>query len=302
MGDRTVDTSLARTYRYLRLAIAGTVLVIAVGVTSASLTDQLLGSISAYYYSPARNALVGALFVVGIGMLALSGRGAPRALLDAAALFAPLIAIIPTPIGADEIPGLEVDCDPGARCVPSIVDADVQNGVIVYLVFGFAALVVAAILAVLGARREGRRVSAGVLGSLGASLGLLVVLLVTWMLDRDLVMSTGHVIATIAFFALVAAIVVGNAIPGLARVWRDPGEPAPSLGMGIAYGVIGVALAIDLALFGIAIGTGWFEGAAIPSVFLIEFVALGLFAAFWILQTAQYRSAVDPASRVGTPA
>jgi hypothetical protein len=300
MGDpATTDGSLERTYRYLRLAIAGTVLVIAIGTVSATVTDGLLGSISAYYYSPARNALVGALFVVGIGMLALSGRGAPRALLDAAALFAPLIAIIPTPVGPDEIPGLQVDCDPRPRCVPSIVDADLQNGIHVYLGFGAVAFLAAAIIAILGARRRGTRVSGGVIGSLASSGLLLLVLLLAWVLVPDVVVATGHVVATIAFFLLVATIVVGNAIPRLAHVWRDPGEAAPPTWMAISYGIIGVALAVDLALFGVAIGTGWFEGAAIPSVFLIEFVALGLFAAFWVLQTAQHRSSPDPSRRVG---
>ena len=56
----------------------------------------VLPSVSAYYYSPARDVFVGALIAASLALFALSGRGPSRALLDAAALFAPLIALVPT--------------------------------------------------------------------------------------------------------------------------------------------------------------------------------------------------------------
>lgn len=284
------DQSLQRTYRYLRLAIAGTVVVLGTGVVVASITDEVLGSISAYYYSPARNAFVGALFAAAIGMLALSGRGAPRALLDAAALFAPLIAIIPTPIGAEEIPGLEVDCAP-ARCVPSIVHADIGNGIAAYLVFGAGALLTAAVISVLEGRRTGR-ISVGVVGSLGVGGTVLATVLATWLVARDAVIAYGHVVATIVFFLLIAIVVVSNAVP---RVWRAverPGDEPPPRWMQVAYAVIAGVLVVDLAIFAVAITTDF--AFVVPPVLVTEFIALGLFCVFWVLQTAQHRAGARP--------
>ncbi len=125
------STSTQRTHRYLRLAIGGTVVVVFVAIAFAVPAAGWLSSISDYFYTPARNAFVGALIAASLALLALSGRGAERTILDAAALFAPLIALVPTVIGVDAIPGLEVACAP---CVPAAFQPDVANGVATYLV------------------------------------------------------------------------------------------------------------------------------------------------------------------------
>ena len=105
MTHVSMETSLARTYRYVRLGIAATVVVIAIAVAFAFDDVGVLPSISAYYYSPARNSVVGALIAASFGLFALSGRGLERNLLDAAALLAPLIALVPTPLYPGGVPG-----------------------------------------------------------------------------------------------------------------------------------------------------------------------------------------------------
>lgn len=84
MPGSDATTSLQRTYRYLRLAIAGAVVV------------------------------VGALIAVSVCFFALSGRGAERVLLDAAATVVPLVAIVPTMISPGSVPGIDAHCPPGA--------------------------------------------------------------------------------------------------------------------------------------------------------------------------------------------
>ena len=89
MSTAVVSTSLQRTYRYLRIGIAGTVVAIFVAVGMAAADVGWLTSVSDYFYTPARNVFVGALIAASLALVALSGRGTERALLDAAALFAP---------------------------------------------------------------------------------------------------------------------------------------------------------------------------------------------------------------------
>ena len=57
MPPAEISTSLQRTYRYLRIGIAGTVVVIFVSVGLAAASVGWLTSVSDYFYSPARDAL-----------------------------------------------------------------------------------------------------------------------------------------------------------------------------------------------------------------------------------------------------
>jgi H+/Cl- antiporter ClcA len=66
------STSTQRTHRYLRIAIGGTVVVIFAAMLAAVPTVGWLASISDYFYTPARNAFVGALIAASLALLALS--------------------------------------------------------------------------------------------------------------------------------------------------------------------------------------------------------------------------------------
>lgn len=210
-----LSTSLERTYRYLRIGIAGTVVAIFVAIAQAATTYGWLTSVSDYFYTPARNVFVGSLIAVSLALLALSGRGAERALLDAAALFAPLIALVPTTVAAGAVPGVAVSCT--GRCFPPAYEADVANGMIVYLVLGLLVLLVALVLAALGqvslaAVWPSLLIAGAVVGATG----------LTWLLAREAFLDQAHFVATTAFFALFAAVAVRNAFPGAARSRHRP--------------------------------------------------------------------------------
>ena len=64
-----VSTSLERTYRYLRIGVAGTVVAILLAVAQASTTYGWLTSISDYFYTPARDVFVGALVAASLALL-----------------------------------------------------------------------------------------------------------------------------------------------------------------------------------------------------------------------------------------
>ena len=101
---RLIGTSTQRTYRYVRIAIVGAVVLLLVSLAAVVVSDGPVSSISAMYYTPARGVFTGALFAIALALIALSGHSVEQALLDIAALFAPLIAIVPTPILAEMSP------------------------------------------------------------------------------------------------------------------------------------------------------------------------------------------------------
>ena len=144
MPGSDATTSLQRTYRYLRLAIAGAVVVVFTAVLVAMPAVGLLPSLSHYYDTSANTMFVGALIAVSVCFFALSGRGAERVLLDAAATVVPLVAIVPTMISPGSVPGIDAHCPPGrGSCVPAAFDAAVHGGVLTDLIVGAMFVLVA---------------------------------------------------------------------------------------------------------------------------------------------------------------
>ncbi|WP_314504776.1 hypothetical protein [uncultured Microbacterium sp.] len=276
----TDSTSTQRTHRYLRLAIGGTVVVIFVAVLAAVPAVGWLASVSDYFYSPARNAFVGALLAASAALLALSGRGAERTILDAAALFAPLIALVPTVVGlgSPTHPGLA--CAP---CVPPEFEADVANGVTTYLVVLAGVIGLGYVLSRAGQVRRARF-------SLVLGAAVFVLVLVLALALPDLLLDGGHFVATILFFGLIAADAVLNAF------WRTSSQ-APPTWLRIVYIGIAVVLVLDLALLIFTTVVLWdAETKVFPWILVGEAVALLMFLAFWWLQTWQRWNEGDPAS------
>lgn len=280
-----LETSLLRTYRYVRLGIAGTVVVIGIAIGFAAGEVGLLPSISAYYFTPARNAFVGALVAGAFGLFALSGRGVERGLLDAAALLAPLVALVPTPMVPGSIPGVEATCATGSPCVPLENRAGVDNDIATYLVIG-ALLVVVALLI--------RRAQGLALRQVAASLIVTVVVLasvgLTWGFAREAFLDLGHFIAASLFFLVIAAVAVWNAVPHRG----DPSWARPSRALSATYLAIAVALVADVVAVAIIVFAGGIPDAVIPPIFVCEFIALALFLVLWIVQSVHKWRDPDP--------
>ncbi|TQM34082.1 hypothetical protein [Microbacterium kyungheense] len=278
------STTLERTYRYLRIGVAGTVVAILLAVAQAATSYGWLTSISDYFYTPARDVFVGALVAVSLALLALSGRGVERALFDAAALFAPLIAFVPTTLAPDAVPGVPVACPDTTRCFPPQYEPDVANGVFVYLVIGGLVVLVALLLAAL------RQVSlTAVWPSLLIAVVVLAVVALTWGFVREAFLQYGHVVATTAFFGLFAAAAVSNAFPRRG--------PAPSPIFRVLYLAIAIGLVVLLVAYAILLPqTGT---AGIPIVLIVETAALVLFFAFWVVQGIEKWPDPDPSIIAG---
>jgi len=274
------STSTQRTHRYLRLAIGGTVVVIFVAMLTAVPIVGWLASISEYFYTPARNAFVGALIAASLALLALSGRGAERAILDAAALFAPLIALVPSVVSADSVPGVAVPC---GTCVPPAFRLEVANGVTTYLVVLAGVLILGILLSFAG-QVQGARFSL-VLGA-----AVFAVVLVVGVAFPDWFLDWAHFLATILFFGLIASDAILNAF------WRTTSETPPTW-LRVVYIVIAVVLVVDMVVLIIATFVLWdAAGASPPWILVGEAIALLAFLGFWWLQTWQRWDEVDPAS------
>src|SRR5258705_12152572 len=98
------DDTRVKSYRYLRIAMVG--LLVALGVSVGYQTWRqgfhLLGSVSAYYYTPAQAIFVGALIGIATCMIALKGTTAAEdVFLNLGGMFAAVVAMVPTSRGED---------------------------------------------------------------------------------------------------------------------------------------------------------------------------------------------------------
>lgn len=271
---RIRTTSTQRTYRYVRIAIVGATVFLAVGVGLELAEGGVLPSVSAAYYTSAGPVFVGALSAIALALLALSGRSLEQGLLDVAAVLALVVAYVPT----------SVSCAGGARCVPPAVRATVVNNAAAVASVVVLGLVVALVLA----RVQGT-LGRGVVTT-STAVAVIVGGGVVWASAApEAFLALAHEVAAIAFFVLIAVVA------GLAA-WRPhPGRVARSR-LRAAYATVAGAIAVTLTALVVGVVAGA-EERGIPVVLVGEAVALALFAVFWIVQTVELWDEVDPSIR-----
>jgi len=281
---RLSSTTTQRTYRHLRLAVIGAAIMVLLAAVIVTFTDGPLTSLSAMYYTSGRTVFTGALFAIGLALLALSGHSVEQVLLDIAAPFALLIAIVPTPIPSGALPAGAGPCPPGvAAC--SVADAaalgTMRTGVIAVAVMCVVGAVTALIVAILR-RPVGtppavpRGVSVPALVAVLVAVGLSVWLTVA----PQGLLAVGHYVATAVFFLLIGTVSVVSAVTARRR-WR-------ALYIVVAAGM--VAALVYLVIVFIAGGAG---GGA-PWVLGGELALIVFFVVFWLAQTVQKWGQFDP--------
>lgn len=273
---------MQRTYRYLRLGIGGTIVLVFISVAIAMVQVGVLSSVSAYFYTPARTVFVGALIAASLGLLAISGTGVERALLDTAGLLAPLIALVPTPLVPGSVPGVIIDCAPGRTCVPSSYHPDVENGISTYLLVSVV-VVVAAFFIFRGHNQDVRAVR----GSLLGATALLLAVALIWALARDTFMHYAHVTAAIVFFLSIGACAV-------VKAFEQQQGARPTRTYQRLYWIIAALFLLDAAIAVAVMYGGWLEAFAVPPVLVCELVALALFLLYWALQSFPRWDTVNP--------
>jgi len=274
------STSTQRTYRYLRLSLVGAVvlLFVALAITIARFGPML--SVSAAHYTPARDIFVGSIFAIALALIALSGRSLSQALLDYAAILAPLIAIVPAPLEPGQVPPTPMDI------------AGVEVGIPSLLIVGALGVVGAFIVALV------QRTMTTALGvALGVAAAIVLAVAAWWLFAPVSFLAWGHIVAAFVFFVLIAAV-SGLAAWSVDRTSDDAGATARAmyrmLYAGIAVGIL-VALALLLVVIVLDTqGVDIVDATGIPFIFIGEAAALILFAAFWLIQTIELWGDSDP--------
>lgn len=286
------------THRHLRLSLVFVVFALLTGIAIETVVVsweplelgwQVLPSLSHYFYTPARSVFVGALVAASLALLALSGRDRTTVLLDVAAIFAPLIALVPTGLsdGDTRCPGTE-DCIP-----PAFLD-DVRTGVATYVLVVISVVLVTAVIR---ARRGTTSLGAAIVSVIAVATALLLAALAfVPALNAGFPFNLGpsatsiHFVVTLIFFGTFAAVPILHA-----RGSGVAGETPPTARQRRVYLWVAGLLIADLVLLVIA-----FAARAslpdIPVVLIGETVALLLFAVFWWVQTFQRWDDADPPS------
>lgn len=289
---------LLSTYRFVRMAMPGLALLLAlsVGIQIFSPSpDCWLGSISAYYYTPARAVFVACLCAIGTCLFVYRGTTVREdVVLNLSGVLAFFVAFIPTPL-ADAKTGAQTLC--GRSNVPS--DLQLSAALDNNIVSGLVALVVVAIAYwVFGGfltQGQGRPAAASVITSLAVA-AVPAALYVAW---PEKVEDLGHYVAAIGLFVGVVLMTLMHAWPELfAGSGPDGVKPSTSKKFARIYSAVVVAMGLILAAFLVM----RFALHRDNALFVLESGLIAAFVFFWAVQTWENWSAENDAQAEATTA
>lgn len=270
---------VVRTSRYLRLGMIGLVLGLAASLFFELNRVQnidgkwcLLGSISAYYYTPVHGFFVGTLVAIGISLFAIRGNTvAEDTLLNFAGVLAPFVALVPT----EKAP---TACHPVLDTTNR--NLNIANNAGALFVAVAAAFLVIGILSILGYRPD----KPSLIASLVA-LAFYIAALVLFLNGRTWFTEFAHPISAIGMFALLGINALVNGYNLYQTRKHQPPPPAPQK-RGVwrfnTYTAIGTFMLVAALVFLFIVRPHWDQW-----VFGLEAIEIGLFAAFWVVQTVE---------------
>lgn len=278
LGPETI-----KTYRYVRVSIVVLVMLLFAALLLQVAADgwSLLASISAYYYTPVRNVLVGSLVAAAFLLVAVRGRpGIEDGLLNLGGMLLPVVAFIPTPV--------EQGCRGAGRCVPAAVIPEVAVSMGALLLVGVPGLGFA-LWTMLTASRRDPSAPSGYTVAVLVWAGFAVWFGPTgdWPLRASL-LQFGHYVAAVGVFAIIVAVAIVNA--------RHTDREAHLVGRALPYSAAYRAVAAAMGVVLLGAGAAWALGALPdgPLLFWVEAALLLLFAVFWLVQTAEFWTAGLP--------
>lgn len=311
------NDTLAKSYRYLRLAMVGLLLCLAMAVAYQSARQgYLLGSVSAYYFTPAQAFFVGGLIGLGACMIALRGTNIVEDVaLNLGGVFAAIVAIVPTGRDADyraavracreagtplltEKASTDLDC-PTVQALADATKANVDNNLFALLAVGAIALLASLVVA----RRDGT-LKPGADGDakknfwrgFGVALGLWLAILIAGLASLQWVIDNGHWIAAVLLFVCIFVVAVANARRVETEQSGDGSQPAVKESLDAARGLIAVRrhdLYIWIArlmLLVAAVTLALWRFTDLITLFWVEASVFVLFMAFWTVQTFELES------------
>jgi hypothetical protein len=266
------------TWRYLRMSIVALLLslIVAVGFERWKVHPGCFQeSISAYYYTPARGVVIGALIAVGACLVCVKGNiDIENGLLNLAGILAPAVALVPTP-------------NPG-RCSSVLGTTvgrkeNIANNGFTLLVVGLIAIIAATLVLVL-ARRSGEPSPSLTtwLGQLAAFVVWLVAVVV-FIGYRSTFVGNAHYASAIALGVCIFLVVIINAHNVYKTEHNPPVDTAmPTLKPWRQYVAIAALMVLAVVATIIMELAGWDYW-----LLFIELAIAGLFAIFWAVQTAE---------------
>jgi hypothetical protein len=278
-AGRTRD--VVYTYRYLRGAMIALLLMLllSVGYQWWWETDHScwLGSISAYYYTPARTVFVGSLCALGASLIAYKGHSSEEdVLLNFSGFMAFVVAMVPT------VP--DFSCGTNAYTqTPAEIAAAVRNNIwSLVVVAAIGAVIVAALKRGAMVRDAAARPTARSVVVTLACAGVLLVELALFLVLRDRFIAMSHGIAAATMVAGVIAVMVLSALRTEER-HRAVGDDS---GRGYRRIYLAIAVALTAALAATVVAALTVTGFA-HLVLVAEVIVIVLFATYWGVQTKE---------------
>jgi hypothetical protein len=277
------------TYRYLRIAMVGAVVLLAASIAfERSKVDCWQTSISAYYYTPVRAIFVGAMLAVALALIAYKGKGTWEDFcLNFAGMLAPVVAVAPTTdVGRcwslAPIP-LPVKDD---GSLAEWVVTNIDNNIYALLVAGLVGLAISAIIAIRSRVSKSRVSNLSVMAPIkvkratliGLGLTALALLSGLWLIQNwDDFSTRAHGYAALLMFVFLIGAIVANVI----EHWGERSKDRRNKVWPRVY----IVVAGLMVLGGILIWlTRVFEE---HTVFALEAYEIAFFALYWIAQTAE---------------
>jgi uncharacterized membrane protein len=292
------DDTWLKSYRYLRTAIVGLLvgLGVAVGYQTWRQDFDLLGSVSAYYYTPAQAIFVGALIGMAACMIALKGTTATEdVFLNLGGMFAAVVAIVPTSRGADyasavrecqqaagplltEKASTALDC-PTVQALAEATRANVENNMFALLVLGGLGILATALFAL----RERKWSSQKFWVGFGASVAVYAAGAVAFITSIDWFIDNAHYIAAVGLVLCVFVVAVAN----VRRQENQAGGRGQNIGGLLSPRRHDWYAWIARAMLVVAVGGAALWYFKVITLFWLEISVAALFALFWMVQTIE---------------
>lgn len=284
-GDRNAEernvAAAIKTYRYLRVGMIVVVIALAASIYFVHRTTNCWqGSISAYYYTPARPIFVSGLIAIAVSLIIIKGSTIIEdTLLNFAGMLAPIVAFVPTSFEPPCVPGQSLGDGPGG--LPDVIVRDAQNNIAAVLVAGFVGLVVAVFVFFRERRGDSRRSTRDNVGEVALLAVTAVVLVVTsWLLATDKILDY-HGWSAVAMFGFLALASIANGV-WLRWANRRPGRETSEHWKvySLLYIVVGAAMLIAGLIIKFGVPDPWDHRTLV-----LEVTEIGLFAAMWAVQS-----------------
>ena len=280
-------TYIGLSYRYLRIANVVVIFMLGVSLVLELLSGACMqGSISAYYYTAVHSIFVGALFTLGVTMIAMRSKDVLEDLfLNLAGVLAPVVALVPTAPPMSDVCGIAGQ------------DVDVSTGLLVSnnVIAMFAGALLAIVVASAIARRTQRSLGSPRRSATAGVVFALVLLGGGWAwytFGRESFDERAHGAAAVSMFVAIWLAVVVNAriVPPrlFDRVYDVLGESPAALTPEHRRALPWYrAIVAFMPVAAVAVLLPNLFGRWRQTVFFLEVFEIAPFAAFWLIQTIE---------------